>query len=256
MSSSAVRAETIEALRRQLVSTQRTQSSQQCISTGLRSLDDLLPGGGLPASGLTEWISDDVGQSAASIALRAIAPMLALPGCLAVIDERHEFHADAARSQGISLSRLLLVRPQHPGSESSSPVGRSRFVRRTSAAHGDALWALEQTARCPGVRAVLYWLDRSSSAVMRRLQLAVERSGVSVVLIRPASVLQQPSFADLRLHVQTVNQPDQSGWEPRVYSVRLLRSRHGLQHKGRALLCQGPWQESIICQTELSSPRR
>jgi protein ImuA len=236
MSPSAVRTETIEALRRQLISTQRTQSSQQCISTGLKSLDDLLPGGGLPTSALIEWISDDAGQSAASIALRSL-------------------HADAARSQGIPLSRLLLVRPQHVASEVSVPAGRSRFVRRSSAAHSDALWALEQAARCPGVRAVLYWLDRSSSAVMRRLQLAVERSGCSVVLIRPASVLQQPSFADLRLHVQTVSQPGQSVQEPRVYSVRLLRSRHGLQHEGRALLCQGSWQESIGCQTELQSPR-
>lgn len=256
MSSSAVRAETIEALRRQLVSTQRTQSSQQCISTGLKSLDDLLPGGGLPTSALIEWISDDVGQSAASIALRTLAPMLALPGCLAVIDERHEFQADAARSQGIPLTRLLLVRPQHIALEASVPTGRSRFIRRTSAAHSDALWALEQAARCPGIRAVLAWLDRSSSAVMRRIQLAVERSGVSVVLIRPASVLQQPSFADLRLHVQTVTQTDQPDGNPRLYTVRLLRSRHGLQHEGRALLCQSPWQESIVCQTELLTPGR
>ena len=180
--------------------------------------------------------------------------MLALPGCLAVIDERHEFHADAARSQGIPLSRLLLVRPQHVVPELSVSTGRTRFVRRISAAHNDALWALEQTARCPGVRAVLSWLDRSSSAVMRRLQLAVESSGVSVVLIRPASVLQQPSFADLRLHVQTVTQTDQPAWKPRLYSVRLLRSRHGLQHEGSAILCQGPWVEPIVCQPELLTP--
>lgn len=245
MSPSAVRAETIEALRSQLISAQRTQSSQRYVSTGLASLDELLPGGGLPTSAVIEWMSDDAGQAAASIALRSLAPMLALPGCLAVIDERHEFHADAARSQGIPLSRLLLVRPQRVGPEASSPVGRSRFVRRISAAHGDALWALEQAARCPGVRAVLFWLDRASAAVMRRLQLAVERSGTSVVLIRAASVLQQPSFADLRLHVQTVSQPDQSAQKPRIYSVRLLRSRHGLHHEGRALLHQDLWLEKI-----------
>ncbi len=96
--SSAVRAETIQALRRQLVSAQQTQSSQRVIPTGLKSLDRLLPGGGLPTSALIEWISDEVGQTAASVALRAVAPLLSLPGCLAVIDERHDFHGNAAIS--------------------------------------------------------------------------------------------------------------------------------------------------------------
>ncbi len=253
MSPSAVRAETIEALRRQLVSTQRDQSAQKCIPTGLESLDQLLPGGGLPTSAMVEWISDEVGHSAASIALRCVAPMLTLAGCLAVIDERHEFHANAAQAQGIPLSRLLLVRPQREAdSDSNHRTGRSQFVRRTSAAHNETLWALEQAARCPGVRIVLCWLDRSSSAVMRRLQLAVERSGVTVVLIRPATVLQQPSFADLRLHVQTLSQAStanvQSPKPSGQFSVRLLRSRHGLQHEGFAVVQQKPWEEHVCSQ--------
>jgi hypothetical protein len=254
MSSSAIRAETIEALRRQLISTQRRPSARDCISTGLKSLDGLLPGGGLPASGLLEWICEDVGQSGASLAFRTLVPMLALPGCLAVIDERHEFHAEAVRSQGIPLSRLLLVRPPQPDTEITEAARRSRFVRRNSAARSEALWALEQAARCPGVRAVLCWLDRSSSAVMRRLQLAVERSGVLVVLVRPVSVLQQPSFADLRLLVQTVVQPDQTIQMPRVCCVRLLRSRHALEHEGRVFLHQGPWFETINCPEEVLAP--
>lgn len=211
----------------------------------------MLPGGGLPASGLLEWISEDVGQSSASLAFRTLVPMLALPGCFMVIDERHEFHADAVRSQGIPLSRLLLVRPPQRDTEITSVVRRSHIVRKNSAARNEALWALEQAARCPGVRAVLCWLDRSSSAVMRRLQLAVERSGVLVVLIRPVSVLQQPSFADLRLHVQTVIQPDQPAGSARICSVRLLRSRHVLEQEGKVLLHQGPWTEKIHCPTDV-----
>ena len=65
---------------------------------------------------------------------------------------------------------------------------------------------------------------------MRRLQLAVERSGVTMVLVRPASILHQPSFADLRLHVTAV-QPALIGLTGRRrVQVQLLRSRHGLQH--------------------------
>jgi protein ImuA len=250
MTSSAVRAKTIDALRRQLISSQKSGVEQKCVSTGLASLDQLLPNGGLPTSSIIEWISDDPGQGAASIALRSIAPMLALAGCLAVIDERHEFHADCVRAQGIPLSRLLLIRPPRHTVDSST-AGSSRFVRRTTLSQNQSLWALEQSARCPGVRVVLCWMDRCSSAVMRRLQLAVERSGVTIVLIRPANVLAQSSFADLRLHVQTVN-PPQTVFPPKArsqrqrdYMVRLLRSRHGLEHQGVASLNQAPWEEQV-----------
>ena len=195
-SGSAVRAEAIQTLRRQIKSTREARSRQQYVPTGIEAIDSQLPDGGLPTASVIEWISEEVGFSAASMALRAVIPMLAQPGCLAVIDERHEFNADAAQSLGIPLPRILLVRPL--------PSARSLSATRGSSAdHNEALWALEQAARCPGVRVVLSWLDRSSTAVMRRLQLAVERSGVTVILIRPASVLRQPSFADLRLHVQT-----------------------------------------------------
>lgn len=252
--SSAVRAETIQALRRQLVSAQQTQSSQRVIPTGLKSLDRLLPGGGLPTSALVEWISDEVGQTAASVALRAVAPLLSLPGCLAVIDERHDFHGNAAKAQGIPLSKILLVRPPRPTPEEAAAANQSRYVRRVSICHAEALWALEQSARNAGVRAVLCWLDRVSPAVMRRLQLAVERSGVTILLIRPATVLGSASFADLRLHIQPTNlsehilrpaPPKARPLERRSYLVRLLRSRHGLQHEGTAMLHQNPWDDRV-----------
>ncbi len=233
MSAATVRQEAIQSLRRKLAASEQSHSIQQLVPSGLKSLDALLPNGGLPTASLIEWISEDVGLSAASIALKAIAPMLALPGCLAIVDERHDFHADTLRCHGIPLSRALLIRPAHVVSAEPA-TNLSRFVRQASAAHSDALWSLEQAARCAGVRVVLTFLEQASSAVMRRLQLAVERSGVTIVLIRPASILHQPSFADLRLHVAA--QQPVTATDRRRLSVRLLRSRHGLQHTGHALL--------------------
>ena len=235
MAAAAVRTNAIQSLQRQLLATRHTQTTQQIIPTGLRSVDQLLPQGGLPTASLIEWVSDDIGLYAASIALKSIAPMLTLPGCLAIVDERHDFHADAARCHGIPLSRMLLIRPTRAASAPST-TSHSRFVRQASATHSDALWALEQTARCPGVRVVLAFLEQASSTVMRRLQLAVERSGVTIVLVRPASILHQPSFADLRLHV-TAAQPALAGLTGRRrLKVQLLRSRHGLQLTGHAQL--------------------
>ena len=235
MSAAAVRKEAIQSLRRQLAASQQSHSIQQFIPTRLKSLDALLPNGGLPTASLIEWVSEDVGLSAASIALKSIVPMFAMPGCLAIVDERHEFHADTLRCHGIPLSRALLIRPAKATSAEPA-TSRSRFVRQSSAAHSDALWALEQAARCPGVRVVLMFLEQASSAVMRRLQLAAERSGGTIVLIRPASILHQPSFADLRLHVTAIPLWPVTATDRRRLSVRLLRSRHGLQHTGHALL--------------------
>ena len=233
--SAAAKAEAIHALRGQLLASQRSQSVQQILPTGLVSLDAILPHGGLPAGSLIEWVSADVGLNSASIALRSIVPMLKEHGCLAIIDERHEFYAEAVRCHGIPLSRILLIRPARTTGVASA-VSHNRFVRQASVAHSDALWALEQTARCQGVRVVLMFLEQSSLAVMRRLQLAVERSGVTIVLIRPADIIRQPSFADLRLYVSAVPPMpgDLSGH--RRMKVQLLRSRHGLQHSGHALL--------------------
>lgn len=237
MSAAAGKAEVIHSLRRQLIASQPTQTVRQILPTGLTSLDAILPHGGLPAGSLMEWISEHAGLNAASIALKSIVPMMTLHGCLAIIDEHHEFYADSARCHGIALSRMLLIRPMNTASgPAQASTSRSRFVRQASAAHSDALWALEQVARCPGVRVVLAFLESASSAVMRRLQLAVERSGVTIVLIRPASILNQPSFADLRLYVTTA-QPALAGITGRrQLKVQLLRSRHGLQHTGHALL--------------------
>ncbi|MEJ7593166.1 MAG: hypothetical protein WKF77_16595 [Planctomycetaceae bacterium] len=235
MSAAAVRINAIQSLQRQLLATRHTRTIQPIIPTGLRSVDELLPQGGLPTAALIEWVSDDIGLYTASIALKSIAPMLTLPGCLAIVDERHDFYADAARCHGIPLSRMLLIRPTR-AAPAPSTTSHSRFVRQASATHSDALWALEQTARCPGVRVVLAFLEQASSAVMRRLQLAVERSGVTIVLVRPVSILHQPSFADLRLHV-TAAQPALTGLTGRRrLKVQLLRSRHGLQHTGHAQL--------------------
>ena len=235
MSAAAVRTRAIQSLRREVLASQRSQAIQQIVPTCLASLDALLPRGGLPTASVIEWISGDIGVSAASIALNAIAPMLTRPGCLAIVDERHEFHPAAACCTGTALSRMLLIRPER--TTSATPViSHSRFVRQPSAAHSDALWALEQTARCSGVCVVLTFLEQASSSVMRRLQLAVERSGVTILLIRPASILHQPSFADLRLYVTADLPALASMTRRRRLKVQLLRSRHGLQHTGFAQL--------------------
>lgn len=149
------------------------------------------------------------------LSLQCIRQLLQNPGALVVIDIDHDFNCTAAVTAGIPLERLLLIRPPLP-ENSSAASARSRL-----------LWALEQTARCPGVCAVLCRLDRASSTVLRRLQLAVEASGVTVFLLRPASCLALTSWADLRLQLDSALTPDQSALQLRIH---VAHSRHAVEH--------------------------
>lgn len=229
MSAASSRSSAIRALRSQLRATQSAGLARQYLSSGMAEVDRLLPEGGLPTGAVVEWIAEHSGQSAASIALTLASGLLTLPGCVAVIDGRAEFHAAALSAVGIPLSRLLLIRP---GAESDRTATAARSPQATATAaattlrslptqQADTLWALEQAARCPGVRLVVCWLGRVSSTALRRLQLAVERSGTTVFLIRPASVRKEPSWSDLRF---TLSANDDA-----TVRLRVARARHATQ---------------------------
>ncbi|MFO0975041.1 MAG: hypothetical protein U0996_01520 [Planctomycetaceae bacterium] len=246
MSAAVHRSQAIESLRRQLRANRPVSVDASVVCTGLAALDEVLPGGGLPQGSVIEWISDEPGQSATSLALRCAAPFLAKPGCLAVIDEGREFFPASLEAFGIPLSRLLLVRAnsrslsllqeKKRGGRRAASEDRSQALTDREL-HSQSLWALEQAARCRGVAVVLSWLDRCSSAVVRRLQLATENSGVTVMLIRPASSLKQPSFVDLRLHVTS---QAASGRLPAQRSLRVsvLKSRQKIQACAAAVVHQ------------------
>ena len=228
----AARLQAIQQLRGQLRAAAAPVMARGVFPTGLASLDALLPGGGIAAGSVVEWLSRGPGQSATSLALRSSAGLLSQPGCVAVIDEARGFFPAMAPLHGIPLSRILLVQPP-PDTRNGS---------------GQALWALEQTARSRGVKVVLAWMNRCTSAVVRRLQLAVEHSGATVMLIRPAAALQQPSFADLRLLVE----PSVAARQ-RLLNIRLMRSRQGLLCEGCAQLYQEPSERFVSVAGDVAS---
>src|SRR5437879_823888 len=78
---------------------------------------------------------------------------------------------------GIDLSAVLVLRPAN---------------------EADALWALDQALRCPGVGAVWAVCDRLDVRDSRRLQLAAECGGTLGLFIRPARLRGQPTWADVQ----------------------------------------------------------
>ncbi len=221
MSQASSRSDVIKSLRQRLLTSQQTPGTGPFVSSGLPQLDRLLPHGSLRCGSVIECVSSVPGLSATVLALQCIRQLLLHPGALVVIDSDHDFNSAAAAAVGIPLDRLLLIRPQ------ATEHQTTRTIR------SDHLWSLEQASRCPGVRAVLCRLDRASSTVLRRLQLAVEASGVTVFLVRPASCLALTSWADIRLLLDS-----ESGMNHPAHhlTVRVTHSRHAVEHHGMVCL--------------------
>ena len=220
----------LDQLRRKLVGAQPQHADRAIVSSGFASLDTQLPQNGLPTGSLIEWVSDAPGIRTTSIALKCAASFLNRAGAVAIVDPHNDFNAAGLECFGIPLQRVMIVRP--------CPAAEWQL---TQTERSDTLWAIEQLARCPGVRLLVTWIDRISATAQRRLQLAVEKSGVTVFLLRPATALRQTSWADLRFHVQSMDHVamaeklQQKAGQTRA-AVRLIRSKNAVQHHGTALM--------------------
>lgn len=179
----------------------RQPPARMRIPTGIDALDRLLPGGALRRGTLVEWLSAGPGSGAGTLALAAARRACRETGALVVIDAEDEFYPPAAEAQGIDLNSTIVVRP---------------------AGAAEALWATDQSLRCPGVGALLGWMDRLNDRDFRRLGLAVEAGGGIGLLVRPASVRREPSWAEVRLLVEPL-----ASSEGRRMRVELLRCRGG-----------------------------
>jgi cell division inhibitor SulA len=167
----------------------RLEASQETTASGFAALDEHLPGGGWPAAGLVELLLTTAGVGE----LRLLAPLLATLShrqarWIAWVAPPFVPFAPALAAQGVVVDRLLLIRP---------------------AAHSQALWALERTARSGSCSLVLGWLDerRLRTADTRRLKLAGRQGSALVCLFRPAQAATQNSMAELRLQL-TPAEPD------------------------------------------------
>ncbi len=239
MSQAASQSDVIQRLRKRLLKAQHSPVTGPVVSSGIEQLDLLLPQRGLRPGSVLEFVAAAPGSSTAVVALHCVRQVLQQPGALAVVDPKHQFNCAAAVATGIPLERLLLIRPSHPDTDS----------HRT--ARSDILWALEQSVRCSGVRAVLCWLDRASSTVLRRLQLAVEASGVTVFLLRPASCLKLTSWADVRVQFNPESVDDSSFCG---VTACVVQSRQAVEHHGVVSLRINHETGTLSSTSELARP--
>lgn len=136
------------------------------------AIDAALPGGGLARAGVHEVLAADPGSAAGFCALllaRAASDgqnARSRGGVLWIAAEPDAWPPGLARF-GLSPAELVLVAARRPA---------------------DALWAMEESLRCPGVAAALLVLGdamRLDMTAARRLQLAAEAGGALGLLLRP-----------------------------------------------------------------------
>ena len=200
--SSAILAE----LRQQLAQLEggSRSSDSSCISSGHPALDEILPDRGFAAGSLVEWVAADPGSGASLLALLAAREACRTTGKLLIIDRGRRFYPPAAVAWGILPEQLVLI---HPANDAQQH------------------WATLQALRCHQVAAVVVWLDRFDSRHARRMQLAAEATGVLGLIVREASAMSQPCWADLRCFVRPL--PSVTAWRLQVELVR---------HRGSGLL--------------------
>lgn len=174
----------------------RSLARSDTLSTGFRTLDDALPGGGWPRVGLVEILTPRFGLGE----LRLFVPALArlsrgTPArWLAWIAPPYEPYAPALEAAGFALERQLVVRAE------------------------SALWAMEQALASATCDAVLCWPHRAPPRNVRRLQLATEKGRSLGILFRELARAREASPVGLRLR-----------FTPRLQGARLdfLKSRGG-----------------------------
>ncbi|HEY2413349.1 MAG TPA: hypothetical protein VGI40_13950 [Pirellulaceae bacterium] len=200
----------------------RQLEDERRVSTGVRALDRLLPGGGLKRGTLVEYLSGAAGGGAATLSLAAAREACGEGKALVVIeratqtrraseeDRLGHFYPPAAAAWGVDLSAMLVLRTTN---------------------EADALWAFDQALRCPGVGAVWGAWNRLDVRDFRRLQLAAEVGGTIGLLVRPAKLRGQPTWAEVRFLVSP---------RSKVQSPKSWRRRSGKfpKQKSHGL---GPW---------------
>ena len=150
-------------------------------ATGWPELDRVLPGGGWPAGALTELYCPVEGIGEFSLLMPLIVRLTGAGRRVVLVSPPHVPYSQALSGRGVKLDKLVLLSPQSAR---------------------DTLWAAEQALRCTAVGLVVAWCGRAGDRELRRLQLAAETSGATLVVYRPEREARSFSPAALRIAVR------------------------------------------------------
>ena len=178
---------------------------------GLGAIESAFPNGVFPRKAIHEFITLAPEQSAASDGFIA--------GLLSILME------DGAACVWISTSRKLF-----PISLRSFNVDPERLIFMDVSREKDVLWIMEEALKCTGLAAVVAELNGLSLIESRRLQLAVEASGVTGFILRKDASKAASTVATARWRISPLPTDTEDGMPglgfPR-WQVDLLKVRNG-----------------------------
>ncbi|MCX2477163.1 Error-prone repair protein ImuA [Pedobacter sp. MC2016-05] len=189
----------------------KSTSSGKAERIGLGGIEDSFPGGVFPKKAIHEFITIAPEDAAASDGFIA--------GLLAVLME------NGAACVWVSTSRRLF-----PASLSLFNVEPERIIFIDVQSERDVLWIAEEALKCEGLAAVVAELNKVSLIESRRLQLAVESSGVTGFILRKDGNKAASTVATARWKISPLPSESHDGMPglgfPR-WQVELLKVRNG-----------------------------
>ncbi|MEZ6108174.1 MAG: hypothetical protein R3B96_19220 [Pirellulaceae bacterium] len=160
---------------------------REVFSTGLPSLDAALPERGLLPGSLLELVAAAPGAGIGCVALPLVrAACRWRDGLVVLVDRYGIWYPPTLAAWGISLDRLLWVRPQD---------------------NADACWAIDQALRCPGVSVVWSVLGRVEARWGRRFRVAAETGRTLGIIEGTHERRQAAPLADLRIAIEPCRSP-------------------------------------------------
>ncbi|WP_341312719.1 translesion DNA synthesis-associated protein ImuA [Paraburkholderia sp. IMGN_8] len=168
------------------------EADSRVISSGYAALDQLLPGQGWSAGGLTELLIEHGGVGEVRLLAHTLRHLTTqAERHVILVAPPYQPCAAALRAWGVDVGRVLWVR----------------------SGEDQSLWAAAQALKQDGIGAVLVWLPNARADKVRRLQVAAQESASLAFLIRPVEAATQSSPAPLRMicepllpaNAQTIN---------------------------------------------------
>ena len=191
---------------------------------GISRIDTHLPAGGLAQGVLHELVADSHNDMGAvtdfCIALlvrllktRARSGQQPILWCLQnQAMDAGDLYPPGFSHLGMDPARILTIRAKHDT---------------------DVLWVMEEALRCQALAAVVGEIKTADLTASRRLQLAAETSGVTALLLRPASNTLAPSAATTRWRL-AASPSNPQGWADKLgepgavcWQATLFRCRGG-----------------------------
>lgn len=175
----------------------------EVLPSGFDALDERLPGGGWPRSGLIEILAPRFGVGELTLLLPLLGALTSAPTARSAVWIAPPFEpfAPALAAHGVALEQILVV-------------------RIPESLRSGALWAFEQSLVSGACDLVMTWAQGPRAKEIRRLQLAAEQGRALGVLFRPLQAARESSHALLRMAI-----------EPSAFGVRvnLLKSKGGVR---------------------------